>query len=156
MGTYTFTDFSAAIVDGANTLTIAGNGTASFSDDGSTVVLDDEIYLYQDAQGSFADPDVWNGEWYRDTTLTADNSGGLGSMRYQGYIYTVWTDGGTPTGDLCFDLDQVESATCPSEPDGTVSLQGTGLAEVVLDGSTTCDDCGEASIDGVSIGTLCP
>ncbi|MDG1480194.1 MAG: hypothetical protein P8R54_11420 [Myxococcota bacterium] len=100
------------------------------------------------AQGDDEQKEIWSTGWalsarqerHVDGTFLLDGStelGGRGGMSFSGTALT---------------LDD----KCPGEPDGILTLTGSAVAALDLDGvSGMCDSCAEMSLDGESMGEVC-
>lgn len=64
-------------------------------------------------------------------------------------------EGAGPRGDWCV-WAEVASGTCDSEGDGVIRIAGDREAVLTMDGSTSCDGCGQLLLGSMDLGTVCP
>lgn len=78
-----------------------------------------------------------------------------GGFTESGYADVVSENPDDPVGDFCYALDWTFSDSCDSEGDGTATITGTQTGTLTWDGSTSCDGCANATVNGRPAGRYC-
>ena len=150
-----YEDFLLQIDDDKGSADYRVSGTFGIADpDGAeatvTLALVEERYLY----GEYNEAGFINGSFDRELSWLSQSTGEVQSALSGGGVVKILESEDGWTGDYCAELDLTFVDAC-EEPDGPLVFVGEQHVVMAFDGASDCDDCGELTVDGESVGEIC-